>query len=53
MPKKFISCVGKVKKKSPNVNPYAVCRVSIKYYGPTKDIGLLKPIKLKGGKKNG
>jgi hypothetical protein len=36
MPKKFESCVKKVKKKSPNVNPYAVCRVSTKFFGSTR-----------------
>lgn len=40
MPTKFIRCVKKVKKKSPNVNPYAVCRVSTGYYGTTHNIGL-------------
>ena len=35
----------KVKKKSPNVNPFAVCRVSTGYYGTTHDIGMVNPIK--------
>ena len=30
MPKKFDRCVKKVRKKSPNVNPYAVCRAAMK-----------------------
>lgn len=30
MPKKFDRCVKKVKKQSPNVNPYAVCKASMK-----------------------
>jgi len=29
MPKKFDRCVRKVRKRSPKVNPYAVCRASI------------------------
>jgi len=29
MPKKFDRCVKKVKKKSPKVNPYAVCNASM------------------------
>jgi hypothetical protein len=45
MPKKFISCVKKVKArqhgKDKPYNPYAVCRVSTCYYGPTRHIGLL------------
>lgn len=43
MPKKFISCVKKVKLNSPNVNPYAICRKSTGYYGTTHDIGLIHP----------
>jgi hypothetical protein len=43
MPKKFISCVKKVKKKYPKgeYNPYAVCRVSTGYYGTTHEIGMI------------
>lgn len=33
MPAKFLRCIKAVKKKSPNVNPYAVCRVSTGFYG--------------------
>ena len=40
-PAKFIRCVKKVSKKSPDVNPYAVCRKSTKYYGTTHEIGML------------
>lgn len=49
MPKKFISCVRKLKKKYPmgKYNPYAVCRVSTGYYGSSHNIGLLKPKKRK------
>ena len=47
MPKKFIDCVRKVKKNSPDVNPYAVCRVSTGYYGTSHNIGLLHPKKKK------
>ena len=36
MPKKFESCVKKVKAKGGDYNPYAVCRVSTGYYGPTR-----------------
>lgn len=32
-----------VSKKSPDVNPYAVCRKSTGYYGTTHDIGLIHP----------
>jgi len=46
MPANFVHCVKVVKKKSPNVNPWAVCRVSTGFYGSTKH-------KFKGGvKKN-
>ena len=45
MPKKFIRCVKKVKKSSPNVNPYVVCRKSTGYYGTTHHIGLIHKIK--------
>ena len=48
MPEKFIRCVKKVSKSSPNVNPYAVCRKAVGYYGSTHHIGLKH--KLKGGK---
>lgn len=39
MPEKFLRCVRKVKKQYPEgeYNPYAVCRVSTKFYGSTKD----------------
>lgn len=30
MPKKFDRCVKKVRKQSPKVNPYAVCKSSMK-----------------------
>lgn len=43
MPKKFISCVKKVKEKNENVNPYAICRVSTGYYGTTHHIGMIHP----------
>lgn len=40
MPKKFVSCVRKVnlknKKENGKYNPYAICRVSTKYFGSTK-----------------
>lgn len=42
MPKKFKSCVKKVKAYEKKhygreiYNPYAVCRVSTKFYGPTR-----------------
>jgi len=45
MPAKFIRCVKTVKKKNPNVNPYAICRVSTGYYGTTHHIGMIHPIK--------
>lgn len=35
MPKKFVSCVKKVKAKGKKNNPYAVCRVSTGFYGST------------------
>ena len=35
MPKKFTSCVKKVKAKGIG-NPYAICRVSTGFYGSTK-----------------
>ena len=45
MPKKFIECVRKVKKRQGEnnlpYNPYAVCRKSTGYYGSTHDIGLI------------
>ena len=36
MPKKFVACVKAVKKQKGKYNPYAVCRVSTKFYGSTK-----------------
>ncbi len=33
---KFESCVLQVKKKSKGVNPFAVCRKSVKFKGSTK-----------------
>jgi len=35
MPAKFKRCVLEVKAKSSAVNPYAVCRKSTGFYGPT------------------
>ena len=35
IPAKFERCVKKVKLKK-NVNPYAVCRVSTKFFGSTR-----------------
>jgi len=45
MPKEFISCVRKLKKKYKHgeYNPYAVCRKSTGYYGTTHDIGMIHP----------
>lgn len=42
MPKKFVSCVKKVKKQSSTYNPYAVCRVSTGFYGSTHHISKSK-----------
>lgn len=49
MPKKFISCVRKVSKKIKlsgyKGNPYAICRVSTKYFGLSHHIGLIHPLR--------
>lgn len=51
MPKKFISCVKKVKKSNKKrygfqkYNPFAVCRKSTKYHGTSHNIGMVRPIK--------
>jgi hypothetical protein len=49
MPKKFVSCVRKVRKRYPTgqYNPFAICRVSTGYYGKTRHIGLLNPLRRK------
>ena len=45
MPRKFVRCVKKVKRKNLmsgyKGNPYAICRVSTGYFGTTHDIGLV------------
>ena len=41
MPKKFISCTRKLLSKGYGKKAYPICRVSTKYYGTTKHIGLL------------
>jgi len=46
MPAKFQRCVKAVAKKSPKVNPYAICRVSTGFYGSTRHS---KVNKVKGG----
>ena len=48
MPKKFERCVKEVKKKQPNVNPYAICKFSMKKKGGHKKVEIAKqPIRVK------
>jgi hypothetical protein len=51
MPAKFQRCVKAVaKKKIPNVNPYAICRVSTGFYGSTRHSKIKHKV-MKGGNK--
>jgi hypothetical protein len=53
MPKRFVRCVKKVAKEELKrygrlkYNPYAVCRKSVGYYGSTRHIGLVHPLRKK------